>query len=104
MEEEGSIKVKFKASLNEQLLIFQIFLRCFIIAVDSSPIAFLGVICEFESTVMKHKVSGWKMGEEKIVTPSFSPLANTYLLLDLRCTTWKSLMRTLCEEMHRVCH
>lgn len=74
MEEDGSIKVKFKASLNEQLLVFQIFLRCFIITVDSSPSAFLGVICEFESTAMKHKVSGWKTEEEKIVTPSFSPL------------------------------
>lgn len=52
MEEEGSIKVKFKASLNEQLLIFQIFLRCFIITIDSSSIAFLGVICEYKSTAV----------------------------------------------------
>lgn len=61
MELEGTIKVKVKASLNEQILIFQILLRCFIITIDRSLIAFLGVIYEFESTAMKHKVSGWKM-------------------------------------------
>lgn len=58
MEVEGTIKVKVKASLNEQILIFQILLRYFIITIDRSLIAFLGVICEFESTAMKHKVSG----------------------------------------------
>lgn len=44
------------------------------------------------------------MEDEKIVTPSFSPLANTYLLLGILSTAQKSLMRTLHEEMHCVCH
>lgn len=80
------------------------FLRCFIMTVDNSLTTFLGVICKFESTTMKHKASGWKVEEIKIVTPSFSLLANTYLLLDIQSTAQKSLMRTLCKEMHRVCH
>lgn len=58
MEEEGSVQVESKVSLNEQFLIFQIFLRYFIITVNSSSIAFLQVICEFASTAMKQKESG----------------------------------------------
>lgn len=57
-EEESTTELKLKASLNEQLLISQIFLRYSTIPVDSSSFAFLEFIFVFESTATAHKVLG----------------------------------------------